>query len=78
MPIFSVIFAETRFIAPLSVRTRGVSRLRQLSIITERRGKNVFLPLELVQLCVLRLGFVEDGDVRVGVFPEGEEVLVGG
>ena len=30
----------------------------------------------LLQLRVLRLGFVQDGDVRVGVFPEGEEVLV--
>src|SRR5712692_10416889 len=27
-------------------------------------------------LCVLRLGFLQDGDVGVGVFPEGEEVLV--
>jgi hypothetical protein len=52
--------------------------LRQSSIITQRGGKNVFLPLELVQLCILRLGFVQDGDVRVGVFPEGKEVVVGG
>ncbi len=27
---------------------------------------------------VLRLGFLQDGDVGVGVFPEGEEVLVSG
>jgi hypothetical protein len=33
-----------------------------------------FLP----QLRVLRLGLFQDGDVRVGVFPEGEEVLIGG
>ena len=32
----------------------------------------------LLQLGVLRLGFLQDGDVGVGVFPEGEEVLVGG
>ena len=31
----------------------------------------------LFQLCVFRLGFPQDGDVRVGVFPEGKEVLVG-
>jgi len=33
-----------------------------------------------LQLRVLRLGFVQDGDVGVGVgvFPEREEVLVGG
>jgi hypothetical protein len=32
----------------------------------------------LFQLCVFRLGFLQDGDVGVGVFPEGEEILVGG
>ena len=32
----------------------------------------------LFQLCVLRLGFLQDGDVGVGVFPEREEVLIGG
>ena len=26
---------------------------------------------------VFRLGFLQDGDVRVGVFPKGKEVLVG-
>jgi hypothetical protein len=30
----------------------------------------------LLQLRVLCLGFLEDGDVGVGVFPEHEEVLV--
>ena len=32
---------------------------------------------KLLQLRVLRLGFLQDGDVGVGVFPEGEEVLIG-
>ena len=32
---------------------------------------------ESLQLRVLRLGLLKDGDVGVGVFPEGEEVLVG-
>jgi hypothetical protein len=32
----------------------------------------------LLQLRVLGLGFLEDGDVGVGVFPEGEEIFVGG
>ena len=32
----------------------------------------------LFQLCVLRLGFLQDSNIRVGVFPEGEEVLIGG
>jgi hypothetical protein len=31
-----------------------------------------------MQLRVLRLGLLQDGDVGVGVFPEGEEVFVGG
>ena len=29
-----------------------------------------------LQLRVLRLGLLQDGDVGVGVFPEGEEVLM--
>src|SRR5271154_243429 len=32
---------------------------------------------QLLQLGVLRLGFFQDGNVGVGVFPEGEEILVG-
>ena len=31
----------------------------------------------LSQLCVLRLGFLQDGNIRVGVFPDGEEFLIG-
>jgi hypothetical protein len=33
---------------------------------------------ELLQLRVLRFRFFQDGYVGVGVFPEGEEILVGG
>ena len=32
----------------------------------------------LLQLRVLRLGLLQDGDVGVGVFPEGEEIFIGG
>ena len=32
----------------------------------------------LFQLCVFRLGLLQDRDVGVGVFPEREEILVGG
>jgi hypothetical protein len=32
---------------------------------------------ELLQLRVLRLGLLEDGNVRVGVFPEREGILIG-
>ncbi len=31
----------------------------------------------LLQFRVLLLGLLQDGDVGIGVFPEGEEVLVG-
>src|ERR1700726_4165064 len=31
---------------------------------------------QLLQLRVLRLGFLQDGDVGVGVFPEREEFLI--
>ena len=33
---------------------------------------------QLLQLRVLRLGLFQDGNVGVGVFPEGEEILVCG
>jgi hypothetical protein len=32
---------------------------------------------QLLQLRVLRFGFLEDGDVGIGVFPEREKILVG-
>ncbi len=32
----------------------------------------------LFQPCVLRLGFPQDGNIRVGVFPDREEILIGG
>ena len=34
-------------------------------------------PAQLSQLAVLGLSFQEDGDIRVGIFPQGEEILVG-
>jgi len=36
------------------------------------------LAVRLLQLGVLRLGFFQDGNVGVGVFPEAEEIFVGG
>src|ERR1039458_6929481 len=47
--------------------------LSKVSVNSKRPGQRFF---ELLQLCVLRLGFFQDGDVGVGVFPEREEVLV--
>ena len=44
-------------------------RLAMLSILSE---------LVLLQLGVLRLGLLQDGNVGVGVFPKREEIFVGG
>src|SRR5262249_16256999 len=41
-------------------------------------GRPYRLSLKLLQLRVLRLGFLQDGNVRVGVFPKGEEILISG
>ena len=38
-----------------------------------RRGKRYYCSFG-----VLRFGLLEDRDIRVGVFPEGEEVFVSG
>src|SRR5579862_1536132 len=35
-------------------------------------------PPRLQQLCVFGLGFFEDGNVGVGVFPESQEILIRG
>jgi len=34
-------------------------------------------PIELVKLCILCFCFLQDRDVRIGVFPEREEIIVG-
>src|SRR5215469_17336947 len=44
----------------------------------ERFGRNSEGPASLLQLCVLRLGFFQDGYVWIGVFPKREKVLVRG
>ena len=36
-----------------------------------------FIRVRSAQPGVFRLGLFEDGDVRVGIFPEGEEILIG-
>jgi hypothetical protein len=37
--------------------------------------RNVNAAKRLMQLRVLRFGLLQDGDVGIGVFPEGEEFL---
>jgi hypothetical protein len=43
-----------------------------------RKREGGFLLPPLLQLRVLRFGLLQDGDVKVGVFPEGDEIFVGG
>ena len=45
------------------------------SLLKERAPSGLF---RLLQLHILRFGFFQDGDVGVGVFPDCEEIFVGG
>jgi hypothetical protein len=45
------------------------------TIIGKRHATRLNFPL--LQFRVLRLGLLQDGDVGIGVLPEGEEVLIG-
>src|SRR5215470_11996380 len=58
------------------VCTQGLNRQlpRMPSAFAQRAADR---PDQSLQLRVLGLGLFQDGDVRVSVFPEGEEVLVG-
>jgi hypothetical protein len=40
------------------------------------KREHTFVPVHL-QLRVLHFGFLQDGDVRVGVFPECEKICLG-
>src|SRR5271170_4025278 len=43
----------------------------------ERQSSFTSGEFRLLQLCVLHLGFFQNGDVGVGVFPEGKKIFVG-
>jgi hypothetical protein len=61
---------------PADLRSSGVQvgvELRALAALA-RAGARV--AGGLLQLRVLRLGLFQDGDVGVGVFPQGQEILV--
>jgi hypothetical protein len=47
----------------------GCNRLLKSQRKSKARGR-------LDQLCILRFGGMEDGDVGVGVFPERKEILI--
>jgi hypothetical protein len=64
--------------APASESGRYPSRLRVNRWRAERVGGGLTGCGLLLELGVFGFGLLEDGDVGVGVFPEGEEVLVGG
>src|SRR5580704_1377117 len=68
-------------ISPLHSLTQGgqfsvsvIAWLRKPWGKPQRTGQDFF---PLLQLRVLRFGLLQDWDVGVGVFPEGEEILVG-
>jgi hypothetical protein len=42
------------------------------------KAASVFVQIAYHTTGIFRLGFLQDGDVGVGVFPEREEVLIGG
>ena len=43
-----------------------------------RRSRSNRRTLRLLQLRILRLGLLQDGDVAIGVLPQREEIIVGG
>src|ERR1019366_1626776 len=55
----------------------SVSEIALITTTIARLSQQAGL-FRLLQLRVLRLGLLQDGDVGVGVFPEGEEIFVGG
>src|SRR6266568_4110611 len=55
-----------------------IAWLHQLSVHGKRPGRTFSNYWQLLQLRVLSLSLDKDGDVGVGVFPEGEEILIGG
>ena len=58
---------------PIWLLARRTFKLRE-----SNPGTGYRVPDELLELGVLCLGLLQDRDVGVGVFPECEEILVGG
>jgi hypothetical protein len=51
------------------IRRKGASRIARSEMMAVIR----LMPHTLLQLGVFRFGFLQDGDVGVGVFPEGKK-----
>ena len=62
----------------ISGKTKWVERLTDAVYAQSASCQQETDSRKLLQLDVLRLGLLQDGDVGVGVFPEGEEILIGG
>jgi len=58
------------------MRRMGASRIAKSKMMAVVISVDAAYPL--LQLRVLGFGFFQDWDVRVGVFPEREEIFVGG
>jgi hypothetical protein len=65
---------------PATTKESGATSGRGMTAIeqTSKGGGGSVNTSELLQLPVLRFRRNKDGNVRVGVFPESEEILVGG
>jgi hypothetical protein len=75
--------SRRRDLADGVISTPGIGHVecrnrKQLQAVRGVGYRFVAEPEYLQQLCVLRLGFLQDGDVRISIFPESEEVLIGG
>ena|SRR6516164_2660910 len=64
------------FMAKVRVRKNGtvIARVDK----QRRRSRSNRRTLRLLQLRILRLGLLQDGDVAIGVLPQREEIVVGG
>jgi hypothetical protein len=74
------LFEHPRKVARFPIVSSGPSFLEQLRILTFSWPQNYRRRLicrdRLLSVLILRLGFLQDRNVGVGVFPECEEVLV--
>jgi hypothetical protein len=65
-------------IDPLPLAALTGTILGEIHGLTASQHATWLRALPSLQSYVFRPGLLEDGDVGVGVFPEGKEVLVGG
>ncbi len=71
--VFTLLFFQMPMMKTQDLNTKIITKKPKSARNCESRAS---IRRRSLQLLVLRLGFLQDGDVGVGVFPEGEEVLV--